>query len=189
MRVSANISKRYPVNTLFVFKCIFLIYPLELLIKYIGILMGYKNSCTFDFKNDELHLTENIKFMGINISDFTTKFPDNSISVISTGQESDPGLIIMGIVFLFYLSVWGIMKLFSGFIGAEPTLVFYGFLLIFSGFIIDGVLLFLNFYFKKKKKPVFIIIFENYPSLVLTEVKGDLKKLVEKHSGITVSQA
>ncbi|MBU1240133.1 hypothetical protein KKF84_20370 [Myxococcota bacterium] len=151
VKISGPVRMGFPRRGGFYFLCLSLLYGVIVLLRAVAQLLGYRQQGELSKENEHLVLEQTTMFLGVPLTRLTRVFQSQSICAVSHGTDQDPGLLLVGIAFLFYASLWGVYLMITGFQVAEPSRIFWGMGSIVVGLIIDALLFSLHYYLHRRR--------------------------------------
>jgi hypothetical protein len=179
MIITGSVSKTPIRGKLFYLSCISGIYLIWWLWKLASVAIGYQRVWKIKNEDSKIVIEDDFKLLGIKVSSAKGIMDKSALKVLWQGSEGDPGILVVGVAFLFYASLWGVTKIFNGLLASEPSLIFWGIGLIVAGFLIDATLFTAHWFVKKKNGRVYIVKINDHESYKISNTQGDLSELIE----------
>jgi hypothetical protein len=165
-----------------IFAAVTLTYCFVYIFKLFAYFVGYCNKITISLTNDILLFNEELKMMGVKVKKSKSKIPLSNIIKYGEGDDGDENLLILGVSFLFYFSLFGMISVFMGLFGNESGFLIKGIILIFIGFIIDILIFVLFKFLQKKSGKVIYIHLTNGKLYKIRNSSNSINLLLEKNN-------
>ncbi|MGM0598068.1 MAG: hypothetical protein ACQES9_13615 [Myxococcota bacterium] len=157
-----------------------LAYLLVYLVKFFGFLVGIKTTVSLFLRDRKIIFKLKRICLGVPFQEKKLTIPLNRITAFSEGKEGDTALVYLGLVFMFYLFMLGMMQIFRGIYGGELAPVFWGFLLIPLAFLVDFICNLLNYLLREKRGKISQLELQNGKTIKISRSSTGIGSLLQE---------
>ncbi|MDA3862928.1 MAG: hypothetical protein PF689_03575 [Deltaproteobacteria bacterium] len=161
-----------------------LAYLLVYFVRFLGILVGLKTTVSLFLQDRKIIIQLKQICLGVPFQEKKMTVPLSRITAFSEGKEGDSALVYLGLVFMFYLFVLGMMQIFRGIYGGELAPVFWGFLLIISAFLVDFICNFLNHLLRERRGRISQLELQNGKTIKISRSSSSIDSLFQESQDI-----